>query len=99
MSGFALTLDAGFDSKANHKIIKEQGLLPVIPPNRRNAKEPIVIARPFRWFIVKTIIIYTLRINANTRMVFVQINVEYAYGIQRVRFPNRTGVIPSHRCG
>ena len=50
LSGSALTLDSGFDSKANHKIIKEHGLLPVIHPNRRNAKEPIVIARKFRWF-------------------------------------------------
>ncbi len=50
LSGSALTLDSGFGSKANHKIIKEQGLLPVIHPNRRNAKEPIVIDRPFRWF-------------------------------------------------
>ncbi len=50
LSGSALTLDSGFGSKANHKIIKEQGLLPVIYPNRRNAKEPIVITRPFRWF-------------------------------------------------
>ena len=50
LSGSALTLDAGFDSKANHKLIKEHGLLPVIYPNRRNAKEPIAIDRPFRWF-------------------------------------------------
>ena len=50
LSGSALTLDAGFDSKANHKLIKEHGLLPVIYPNRRNAKEPIAIARKFRWF-------------------------------------------------
>ena len=50
LKGSALTLDSGFDSKANHKIIKEQGLLPVIHPNRRNAKEPIVIARKYRWF-------------------------------------------------
>ena len=50
ISGSALTLDSGFDSKLNHKLIKEQGLLPVIYPNRRNAKEPIVIARKFRWF-------------------------------------------------
>ena len=46
----ALTLDSGFDSKENHKLIKQQGLIPVIYPNRRNAKEPIVIARMFRWF-------------------------------------------------
>ena len=44
----ALTLDSGFDSKVNHKIIKEQGLIPVIHPNKRNTKEPI--ARKFRWF-------------------------------------------------
>ncbi len=50
LSASALTLDSGFDSKKNHKIIKQHGLLPVIYPNRRNAKEPIVIARPFRWF-------------------------------------------------
>ena len=50
LNGSALTLDSGFDTKANHKIIKEHGLLPVIYPNRRNAKEPIVIARKFRWF-------------------------------------------------
>ena len=46
----ALTLDAAFDSKVNHKIIKEQGLIPVIYPNKRNTKEPIAIARKFRWF-------------------------------------------------
>ena len=46
----ALTLDSGFDSKVNHKIIKEQALIPVIHPNKRNTKEPIAIARKFRWF-------------------------------------------------
>lgn len=46
----ALTLDSGFDSKANKKSIKEQGLIPVIYPNKRNTKEPIAIARMFRWF-------------------------------------------------
>ena len=50
LSGSALTLDSAFDSKVNHKLIREQGLIPVIYPNRRNAKEPIVIARMFRWF-------------------------------------------------
>ena len=50
LSASALTLDSGFDSKVNHKLIKEQGLIPVIYPNRRNAKTPIVIARKFRWF-------------------------------------------------
>ena len=50
LSGSALTLDSGFDSKVNHQLIREQGLIRVIYPNRRNAKEPIVIARKFRWF-------------------------------------------------
>ena len=50
LTGSALTLDSAFDSKANHQLIREQGLIPVIYPNRRNAKEPIVIARKFRWF-------------------------------------------------
>ena len=50
LSASALTLDSGFDSKANHELIKAHGLIPVIYPNRRNAKTPIVIARKFRWF-------------------------------------------------
>ena len=49
LSSSALTLDSGFDSKANHKLIKEQGLVPVIYPNKRNTKKPIAIARKFRW--------------------------------------------------
>ncbi len=50
LSASALTLDSGFDSKANHDLIKAHGLIRVIYPNRRNAKTPIVIARKFRWF-------------------------------------------------
>ena len=50
LSGSPLTLDSAFDSKANHQLIKEQGLIPVIYPNKRNTKEPIAIARKFRWF-------------------------------------------------
>ncbi len=50
LSGSALTLDSVFDSKANHQLIREHGLKPVIYPNPRNAKEPIVIARKFRGF-------------------------------------------------
>lgn len=46
--GSALTLDSGFDSKENQNVIKASGLKPVIYPNRRNAKTPIVIARKFR---------------------------------------------------
>jgi transposase len=43
-------LDAGFDSRKNKDLIKEQNLVPVINPNRRNTKEPIAIARMYRWF-------------------------------------------------
>lgn len=50
LSGAPLTLDSGFDSKANHQLIKEQGPVPVIYPNKRRTKEPIAIARKFRWF-------------------------------------------------
>ena len=46
----SFTLDSGFDSKTNKDLIKEQKLVPVINPNRRNAKKPIVIARMYRWF-------------------------------------------------
>jgi hypothetical protein len=44
-------LDSGFDSKTNKDLIKKQKLVPVINPNRRNTKEPIAIARMYRWFL------------------------------------------------
>ena len=34
----SLTLDSGFDSRTNKDLIKEQKLVPVINPNRRNTK-------------------------------------------------------------
>jgi len=43
-------LDTGFDSKRNKDLIKEQKLVLVINPNRRNTKDPISIARMYRWF-------------------------------------------------
>ena len=46
----SFTLDSGFDSRTNKDLIKEQKLVPVINPNRRNTKEPIAIARMYRWF-------------------------------------------------
>jgi len=46
----SFTLDSGFDSKTNKDSIREQKLVPVINPNLRNVKEPIVIARMYRWF-------------------------------------------------
>lgn len=45
-----ITLDSVFDSKKNKDLIKKDKLIPVIQPNRRNQKEPIAIARMFRWF-------------------------------------------------
>jgi hypothetical protein len=49
LKGAAFTLDAGFDSQANKESIKAHDMKPVIYPNRRNTKTPIVIARMFRW--------------------------------------------------
>ena len=46
----SFTLDSGFDSRTNKDLIKEQKLVPVINPNCRNTKEPIAIARMYRWF-------------------------------------------------
>ncbi|MBI1923450.1 hypothetical protein HYR99_04280 [Candidatus Poribacteria bacterium] len=46
--GSAFTLDSGFDSIENQNVTQAAGLKPVIYPNRRNAKTPIVIARKFR---------------------------------------------------
>lgn len=46
----SLTLDSGFDSAENKECIRAAQLHPVIYPNRRNTKEPMAIARMFRWF-------------------------------------------------
>jgi len=48
--GSSFTLDSGFDSQKNKDLIREQELVPVIYPNRRNAKDPVVIARMFFGF-------------------------------------------------
>ena len=50
LHGSALTLDSGFDSQTNKNLIRGQKLIRVIYPNRRNTKQPIAIARLFRWF-------------------------------------------------
>lgn len=50
IQGSKITFDSGFDGKDNRQIIKEAGLIPVIHPNRRNTKVPILIARMYRWF-------------------------------------------------
>ena len=46
----AFTLDAAFDSQDNKDLIKAHHMKPVIYPNRRNTKTPVVLARMFRWF-------------------------------------------------
>lgn len=45
-----ITFDAGFDGETNKRLIRAINLIPVIHPNRRNTKDPIVIARMYRWF-------------------------------------------------
>ena len=50
LRGSAFTLDAGFDSQDNKESIKAHHMKPLIYPNRRNTKTPIVLARMFRWF-------------------------------------------------
>lgn len=44
-----ITFDSGFDSRDNKENVKSYGLVPVIYPNRRNIKKPILIAQKFRW--------------------------------------------------
>ena len=48
--GAKITFDHGFDSKAIKGLVKDGGATPVICPNRRNIKEPIAVARLYRWF-------------------------------------------------
>lgn len=45
-----ITFDSGFYCQENRLVIKEAGMVPVIHPNRRNAKKPILIAQMYRWF-------------------------------------------------
>lgn len=49
-AGVPLTLDSGFDSKENDRLIKEAGMTPVIKPNFRNTKDKRIIARRTRAF-------------------------------------------------
>ena len=50
LAGTNITFDSGFDSNAIKGMIKGSGAIPVICPNRRNTKEPIAVARLYRWF-------------------------------------------------
>jgi transposase len=54
LEGSSITLDSGFDSQTNKELIRQQKMKPVINPNRRNTKNPIVIARMYRWFDKET---------------------------------------------
>ncbi len=50
LNGARITFDPGFDSAAIKDQVKQNGLKPIICPNRRNIKEPIAVARLYRWF-------------------------------------------------
>lgn len=50
LTGTVITFDPGFDSKEIKAMLNDSGATPVICPNRRNTKEPIAIARLYRWF-------------------------------------------------
>lgn len=50
VQGSVLTLDAAFDDQDSRTQTRALGLEPVIHPNRRNTKQPIAVARLFRWF-------------------------------------------------
>lgn len=39
LTGSRLTLDAGFDSEENRRLIENAGMVPVIKPNLRNTKD------------------------------------------------------------
>lgn len=49
-SGVPLTLDSGFDSKENGRLITEAGMVPVIKPNFRKTKDKRIITRRTRAF-------------------------------------------------
>jgi len=50
LAGVPLTLDPGFDSAENARIITEAGMVAVIKPNFRNTKDKRIIARRTRAF-------------------------------------------------
>ena len=43
LQGVPLTLDAGFDSVENDRLIRDIGMVPVIKPNLRNTKDKKII--------------------------------------------------------
>lgn len=58
--GIPLTLDPGFDSAENARIIEEAGVVPVIKPNLRNTKDKKIIRKRIRAFATHAAI-YKLR--------------------------------------
>ena len=50
LSKVPLTLDPGFDSAENVRLITEAGMVPVIKPNFRNTKDKKIIAKRERAF-------------------------------------------------
>lgn len=50
LEGVPLTLDSGFDSTRNARLIAEAGMIPVIKPNFRNTKNKKLIQKRTRAF-------------------------------------------------
>jgi hypothetical protein len=50
LRGSEMTLESGLDSQVKKENIRGHSIRSIIYPNRRNTKEPIVVARKFRWF-------------------------------------------------
>lgn len=50
LAGVPFTLDKGFDGQDNKDVIRRVKMKPVIHPNRRNTKTPILIAQMYRHF-------------------------------------------------
>lgn len=49
VAGSYLTLDPGFDSTANKRLIKQSGMIPVIKPNPRHTKNQRVVGARRGW--------------------------------------------------
>lgn len=50
LAGIPLTLDPGFDSVENDRLIRKVSMVPVIKPNFRNTKDQTIIRRRTRAF-------------------------------------------------
>ena len=58
LQGSMLTLDCGFDSQENRDMVRAEGLVPVIYPNRRNTQKPSVLARILQCHISNMLLLF-----------------------------------------